>query len=230
MCSVSQLCLTLCDPVDCSLPGDSIQAIFQARILGRVAISCSRGSSWPRDQIHVFCNSYVGRRILYRCTTWETLLLFRNSQMPDSPIINIYHWSFSDFQIKVWYLCSLLQKFLLFSCGGKFKNSKKEIYDWFCMLYYGIWFHYWKYSFPKPRQHRCQMVIKYPFCSWPLSSRVLKHQLYATHSHSFHLKQNKGSWDAHKILLGLWFCSPWYQVLQIRLFGVQFQALWSLSS
>ena len=104
----------------------------------------------------------IVRRMLYHCTTWEALLLSRNSQMPDSLIIIIYHWSFSDFQIKVWYLCSLLQKCLLFSCGGKFKSSKKEIYDWFCMLYYGRWFHYGKHCFPKPCQHRCQMVSSTP--------------------------------------------------------------------
>ena len=40
---------TLCDPVDCSLPGSSIHGIFQARILKWVAISFSRRSSQPRD-------------------------------------------------------------------------------------------------------------------------------------------------------------------------------------
>ena len=40
---------TLCDPIDCSLPGSSIHGIFQARILEWVAISFSKGSSWPRD-------------------------------------------------------------------------------------------------------------------------------------------------------------------------------------
>ena len=34
-----QLCPTLCDPMDCSLPGSSIHGIFQARILGWVAIA-----------------------------------------------------------------------------------------------------------------------------------------------------------------------------------------------
>ena len=34
-----QSCLTLCDPVDCSLPGSSIHGIFPARILERVATS-----------------------------------------------------------------------------------------------------------------------------------------------------------------------------------------------
>ena len=47
---VSQSCLTLCNPRDCSLPGSSIHEIFQARILESVAISFSRGSFQPRDQ------------------------------------------------------------------------------------------------------------------------------------------------------------------------------------
>ena len=42
---VSQSCPTLCDPMDCSLPGSSIHGIFQARVLDWVAISFSRGSS-----------------------------------------------------------------------------------------------------------------------------------------------------------------------------------------
>ena len=46
---VAQSCPTLCDPMDCSLPGSSIHGIFQARILEWVAISFSRGSSQPRD-------------------------------------------------------------------------------------------------------------------------------------------------------------------------------------
>ena len=36
---VAQLCLTLCDPMDCSLPVSTIHRIFQARILEWVAIS-----------------------------------------------------------------------------------------------------------------------------------------------------------------------------------------------
>ena len=42
---VAQLCLTLCDPVDCSPPGSSVHRILQARILEWVAIPFSRGSS-----------------------------------------------------------------------------------------------------------------------------------------------------------------------------------------
>ena len=45
-----QLCLTLCDPMDCSQPGSSVHGILQARILEWVAISSSRGSSQHRDE------------------------------------------------------------------------------------------------------------------------------------------------------------------------------------
>ena len=43
-------CPTLCDPMDCILPGSSVHEIFQARKLEWVAISFSRESSRPRDQ------------------------------------------------------------------------------------------------------------------------------------------------------------------------------------
>ena len=46
---VAQSCPTLCDPVDCSLPGSSVHGIFQAIVLEWIAISFSRESSQPRD-------------------------------------------------------------------------------------------------------------------------------------------------------------------------------------
>ena len=52
---VAQSCPTLCDPMDCSLPGSSVHGIFQARVLEWVAISFSRDSSRPRDQTQVSC-------------------------------------------------------------------------------------------------------------------------------------------------------------------------------
>ena len=47
--------LTLCDPMDCSLPGSSVHGIFQARILEWAVIPSSRGSSQPRDRTWVSC-------------------------------------------------------------------------------------------------------------------------------------------------------------------------------
>ena len=52
---VAQSCPTLCDPMDCSLPGSSIHEIFQASVLEWVAISFSRGSFRPRDWTQVSC-------------------------------------------------------------------------------------------------------------------------------------------------------------------------------
>ena len=63
---VTQSCPTLCDPVDCSLPSSSVYGIFQARILEWIAISFSRGSSWPRDRTWV---AHVGGR---RFNLWAT--------------------------------------------------------------------------------------------------------------------------------------------------------------
>ena len=48
----------------------------QARILERVAISYSKGSSWPGDRRHV---SFIGRWILYPWVTREALLGIRKS-------------------------------------------------------------------------------------------------------------------------------------------------------
>ena len=39
-------CLTLCNPMDCSLPGSSVHGIFQARVLEWIAISFSNAGKW----------------------------------------------------------------------------------------------------------------------------------------------------------------------------------------
>ena len=52
---VAQLCPTLCDSMDCSLPGSSVHGISQARILERVAIHFSRGFFQLRDWTQVSC-------------------------------------------------------------------------------------------------------------------------------------------------------------------------------
>ena len=44
---VTQLCPTLCDPMDCSLPGSSVHGIFQARVLewGTTAFSMTEANT-----------------------------------------------------------------------------------------------------------------------------------------------------------------------------------------
>ena len=52
---VTQSCPTLCDPMDCNLPGSSVHGILQARTLEWVAIPFSRGSFQPKDWTQVSC-------------------------------------------------------------------------------------------------------------------------------------------------------------------------------
>lgn len=64
LCPVAQLCLTLCCPKDCSLPGFSAHGIFQGRILG---VGC---------HFHFSC---IGRRIIYQqCPTTDRQFAFLN--------------------------------------------------------------------------------------------------------------------------------------------------------
>ena len=56
---IAQLCLTLCNPRDCSLPGPSVHGILLARVPKWVAMPFSRGSSQPRDPTQV--SSIAGR-------------------------------------------------------------------------------------------------------------------------------------------------------------------------
>ena len=68
---LTQLCPTLCDVVDYSLPGSSVHGVFQARIL-----------ELPFPPLWVFpntglessslCISCISRQILYHCATWES--------------------------------------------------------------------------------------------------------------------------------------------------------------
>ena len=49
VCSVASVLSDSLDPMDCSLPDSSVCGNIPARILEWIAISFSRGSSWPRD-------------------------------------------------------------------------------------------------------------------------------------------------------------------------------------
>ena len=51
-CLVAQSCLTLCDPMNCSLPGSSLHGIFLAGIPEWVAMLSSKGSFQLRDRTH----------------------------------------------------------------------------------------------------------------------------------------------------------------------------------
>ena len=67
-CVHAQSCPTLCDLMDCGLPGSSVHGFLQARILECVGISFSRGSSQPRDPTWVTC---IVDRFFTICATRE---------------------------------------------------------------------------------------------------------------------------------------------------------------
>ena len=75
-------CLTLCDPLKCSPPGSSHYGILQARVLGWVPISPSRGSFQPRDWTNISCIAVDSL----------SLQFFTAAQPPGKPIyIYIYY-------------------------------------------------------------------------------------------------------------------------------------------
>ena len=61
-----QPCLTLCDPMDHSLPGSSVHRILQARIQEWVAMPFSWKPSQPRDWTHVSYVYCTGKQHLYQ--------------------------------------------------------------------------------------------------------------------------------------------------------------------
>ena len=70
----AQLCLTLCDPVDCSPPGSSVRGISQARIMEWVAISPFRRSFWPGCECGSLSCLLHCRQILYPLSHWGSPL------------------------------------------------------------------------------------------------------------------------------------------------------------
>ena len=73
VCSVTYLCLTLWDPMDCSLPDFSVLSMEFSRqeYWSKLPFFSSRGSSQPRDWTSVPCDSCFGRWFLYHWAPWE---------------------------------------------------------------------------------------------------------------------------------------------------------------
>ena len=63
VCSTTQSCPTLCDPMGCTPLSSLYMEFFQARILEWAAISYSRGSHQPRDRTCISCIPWTGRQI-----------------------------------------------------------------------------------------------------------------------------------------------------------------------
>ena len=83
LCFATQSCLTLCDPMDCSLPGTSVRGILQARTLEWVALPSSRGSNRPPGFPHcrwiLYHLSHQGRPEM---PEWAAYPFSRGSSQP----------------------------------------------------------------------------------------------------------------------------------------------------
>ena len=66
---VCSSCLALCPPMDCSPPGSSVHGILQKRIVDWVAMPSFRGSSQPRDEIHISSSPALASRFFTPSTT-----------------------------------------------------------------------------------------------------------------------------------------------------------------
>ena len=124
-----QECPTVLDPMDCSLPDSPVHGIFQVRILGWIAISCSRGSSQPKDQTHISCISCIGRQILYH---WH------HRESPKPPFHRHTHktierkvlWLKPDLRVQILtHLASSLPSRLPLSCLHRTLGSTRHIYE-----------------------------------------------------------------------------------------------------
>ena len=105
---IARLCPIVCSSMDCSLPGSSVHWVLQAGVLERVAISYSRVSSQLRDRTCISYISYIGRWILYHCSTWAQFSVSHYS-----------HKLFIHVPLGLWNSTSLLllsKPFLTFPC------------------------------------------------------------------------------------------------------------------
>ena len=98
---VAQSCLTLSDPMDCSLPGSSVYGIFQARVLEWGAIAFSISILWRIANIkHIFdfgglfnsscCNHWCGYVIRKEKKNTRALLMHYEQIYPHLKHINLF--------------------------------------------------------------------------------------------------------------------------------------------
>ena len=124
--SVTQLCPTICNPMDCTPPGCSVRGILQTRILEWVAISSSRGSSQPRDGTLYFQCLLHCKQILYhraynsfwvegRIEKMRWLLFIYSSYIYDVP--TVYHVQCQALRLRWINLASAAKMLSLFQDG-----------------------------------------------------------------------------------------------------------------
>ena len=113
----------MCSLKNCSLPGSSVQGIFQARILEWVAISSSMGSSWPRDQTWSFLSPALQADYLALC------------HLGSGPVI-LY-----NVHVVLWDILSLIAFPLINNCFYCCAIIKSVVFIYLCNSFLYLWGH-----------------------------------------------------------------------------------------
>ena len=165
---VAQLCLTLCNAMDNRPPGSSVHGILQARILEWVAISSSRGSSWPRNRtcISVSC---IGRWILYHLPPGKLYFTSYFSLIPIPNLFTSNHISCSFSLLHIFqfsFLCKKCRKFLQypFEFNSLFKEKSSFI----------LW------VFSGPYQPRFDLALLFNISTWVIKRHLKLNKLNST--------------------------------------------------
>ena len=121
---------------DAHQASSSVHGIFQARILEWVAISFSKGSSWPRDWTRISC---IGRWVLYHWATWEACTKHHRTLYLKMPGRGLPWWSRcqdSTLPMQREWVQSLVQLRPQMPCGQKKIIFKcKNIHYMLCIFY-----------------------------------------------------------------------------------------------
>ena len=97
---VAQLCLTLCDPVDYSLPGSFVHGIFQARVLEWVAIAFSERVI--QDLTIEQQQTSIGRKYLNRVRLFATPWTVAHQAPSSMGFSRLEYWSGLPFPSPKW--------------------------------------------------------------------------------------------------------------------------------
>ena len=96
----AQTCLTLCDPVEGSLPGFSSRGTFYTRILEWVVIFSSRASSWPRNLTHVSWVSCNAGGFFTHWVIGETYSIYKRTFTYWKTFISISHFATTSYKLE----------------------------------------------------------------------------------------------------------------------------------
>ena len=135
--------------MDCSSPDSSVHGILQARKLVWVAISFSRGSSWPRDQT------------LVSCTAGRYSLLY-NSVNYNYHLVHYLSSTYLSF-IGSLYLLTIFFQFLLLLPSSLITTNL-------------IFFHNWLNPYPKKSEK--DLWKSYGFVKYSASLQVRNKHIY----------------------------------------------------